>query len=162
MRASSDALRVTTVACLSALAVASAGGALTRIGPWYRQLHKPAWTPPDLAFPIVWTTIFGLAAGAGAWGWMKAPTPKARGRLVGLFALNGILNAGWSYLFFTRQRPDWALVEATGLVASVVALVVFFRKFARVSSLLLSPYLLWVGVATALNAEIVRLNPPFR
>ena len=37
--------------------VSSLGGAVTA-GPvktWYPTLAKPAFTPPDIAFPIVWT-----------------------------------------------------------------------------------------------------------
>ena len=32
---------------------------------WYRSLNKPAFTPPDKVFPIVWTTLYALMAWSG-------------------------------------------------------------------------------------------------
>ena len=149
------------VAGAAAVAVAAIGGTLTTIGPWYLHLTKPAWTPPDLAFPIIWTLIFALAAVAGVTAWRAARTPAAREWIIGLFALNGFLNILWSLLFFRLQRPDWALVEAAALWLSVAALVIVLFRRSRVASLLMTPYLVWVSAAFALNYEIVHLNPPF-
>ena len=39
---------------------AAATGALFRPGDWYRSLARPRWTPPDLAFPLVWTALYAL------------------------------------------------------------------------------------------------------
>jgi tryptophan-rich sensory protein len=33
---------------------------------WYRNLNKPSWTPPDLAFPIIWTTLY-ILMGISSW-----------------------------------------------------------------------------------------------
>ena len=149
------------VAAVAALAVAATGGSLTRIGPWYRALHKPAWTPPDPAFGLIWTVIFSLTAIAGVLAWRGAKRPATREWLIGLFALNGFLNIAWSLLFFALQRPDWALVEAAALWLSVAGLVAFAWPLSRLAALLLAPYLLWVSIATLLNYDVMRLNPPF-
>lgn len=37
-----------------------AGGLLTEIGPWYRNLRKPSRQPPDWLFGPAWTVIPGL------------------------------------------------------------------------------------------------------
>ena len=149
------------VAAAAALAVAATGGTLTRIGPWYRALAKPAWTPPDPAFGAIWTAIFALTAIAGVLVWRGSRRPTTREWLIGLFALNGFLNIVWSLLFFALERPDWALVEAAGLWLSVAALIAFCWPRSRTAGLLLAPYLVWVSIATLLNYEVVRLNPPF-
>jgi len=151
--------RVAAVAAASAFAVGAIGGALTQIGPWYRALKKPAWTPPDLAFPIIWTTILTLTAIAGALGWRASTTPRARSAVIGLFAVNGALNALWSLLFFTLKKPSLALVEAGALWLSIAALIALLVARSRPAAALLLPYLAWVAVAFYLNAEIVRLNP---
>jgi tryptophan-rich sensory protein len=153
--------RAVLVAAASALAVAVIGGTMTTIGPWYRGLAKPGWTPPELAFPIVWTVIFALAAASGATGWRSAASRSTREWLIGLFALNGFLNVLWSLLFFRLQRPDWGLIEVGGLWLSIAILIVFLARVSGVASALLAPYLAWVSVAAALNYEVVRLNAPF-
>ncbi|WP_261618261.1 TspO/MBR family protein [Microbaculum marinisediminis] len=42
------------------------------IDPWYAGLAKPAWTPPPLVFPIVWTALYIMMAVA-AWLVWRAP-----------------------------------------------------------------------------------------
>ena len=76
-----------------------------------------------------------------------------------LFAVNGVLNAGWSILFFALRRPDWALVEVFLLWLSIVALILGIRRHSRTAALLLIPYLAWVSFAGILNWTIVSLNP---
>lgn len=149
------------VAAVAALGVAALGGSITNLGPWYDGLQKPAWTPPPIAFPIVWTIIFALAAVAGVAAWRAAPTAKQSDTVIGLFALNGFLNICWSLLFFRLQRPDWALIELLLLEASIVALIVYCGRCSRPAAVLLLPYLIWVGIAGWLNWQVVQMNPSF-
>lgn len=149
------------IAALAAMAVASIGGRLTDLGPWYIALSKPFWQPPGVAFPIVWTAVFTLTAIAGVLGWRRGETAARRRRMAALFAVNGGLNIAWSGLFFTLQRPDWALYEVGLLWASILALILHLWPYARPAAWLLTPYLLWVSIAAVLNWEIVRLNGPF-
>jgi tryptophan-rich sensory protein len=153
--------RAVLVAAASALAVAVVGGSLTRIGPWYRSLKKPPWNPPDPAFGAIWTVIFATAAVAGVTAWRGARTSAGREWVIGLFALNGFLNVVWSLLFFTLQRPDWALIESAALWVSVALLIVCLWPMSRLASLLLAPYLVWVSIAALLNYDVARLNGPF-
>ena len=78
-----------------------------------------------------------------------------------LFLLNSALNIGWSGLYFTLRRPDWALIEVVFLWASVAGMAWRLRTVSRRAAWLLLPYLLWVSIAAALNLETVRLNGPF-
>ena len=149
-------------ATFAATLVALAGGLLTTIGPWYRGLRKPSWQPPDWAFAPAWTTIFALAVVASVLGWYAAPSPAARAVMVLLFAVNGVLNMGWSLLFFRLRRPDWALMEVGLLWLSILALIVLLWPWRQPAAWALAPYLLWVSFASFLNWTIVRLNPPFR
>ncbi len=146
------------VAFAVAAAVSLTGGALTDIGPWYRALQKPSWQPPDGVFAPVWTTIYVLTALSAAIAWRAAPHRTARRTVVALFAVNAVLNVGWSLLFFHLQRPDWALFEIVALWLSIAALAVVLWRWSRAASLLLAPYLAWVSFAFLLNLAIVRLN----
>lgn len=149
------------VAAAAGMIVAVLGGTITDLGPWYEGLRKPAWTPPRVAFPIVWTTIFALAAWAGVAAWRAAPNARAADTVIGLFAFNGFLNILWSLLFFRIKRPDWAVVELVLLELSVLVLIVYCGRLSRLAALLLVPYAIWVAVAGALNWQIVQLNRPF-
>jgi tryptophan-rich sensory protein len=153
--------RPVVVAVLAAIAVAVIGGAMTDVGPWYRELEKPAYNPPDWLFAPAWTLIYALAVIAAVIGWQAADTSARRAWLISLFFCNASLNILWSALFFTVMRPDWALAEVAALWLSVLALIVFFLPFSRRAALALAPYLLWVSFAAWLNFAIVRLNAPF-
>jgi tryptophan-rich sensory protein len=149
------------VAVIAANAVAAAGGLLTDLGPWYQSLREPSWKPPDIAFGPIWTTIFLMAAIAGVLAWRSAPNAAARRRVLALFAVNGALNILWSLLFFHLRRPDLALDEVGALWLSILALIIVLAPRSRLAGLLLAPYLIWVGIASVLNYQVVALNGPF-
>lgn len=148
-------------AVLWALILGGAGGVLTEIGPWYRNLKKPSWQPPDWLFGPAWTVILGLAAWAAVLSWNGASDEAGRMTVIALFAVNFVCHFLWSPLFFARKRPDWALIEVVPLWLSVLALCVMLRPFSVLASWLIVPYLAWVSFAACLNLVIVRLNRPF-
>lgn len=149
------------VAAAVALFVAVLGGTLTDTGPWYQNLHKPPWQPPDWLFGPAWTLIFALATASAVYAWRDAQNRVQRDWVIVLFALNGFLNVLWSTLFFTLRRPDWALIEVVFLWASILLPMIVFWRFARAATLYLVPYLVWVSFAAFLNLTVVRLNGPF-
>jgi tryptophan-rich sensory protein len=149
------------IAALAAIAVATIGGTLTDLGPWYQSLREPAWKPPDAAFGPIWTTIFALAAVAGVLAWRNERSSARRQLIVGLFAVNGFLNILWSLIFFDLHRPDLALVEVAGLWLSILVLIIVLFPRSALASLCLVPYLAWVSVASLLNFDVVALNGPF-
>lgn len=144
-----------------AISIGVLGGTLTDTGPWYRNLRKPTWQPPDWLFGPAWTVIFALATVSAVHAWRNAENRVQRDAVIALFALNGTLNVLWSTLFFALRRPDWALIEVGFLWASILLPMIVFWRFARPASLYLLPYLLWVSFAAYLNLTVVRLNAPF-
>jgi tryptophan-rich sensory protein len=149
------------VAVVLALVLSAAGGLLTEIGPWYRELKKPSWQPPDWAFGPAWTLILGMAAASGVLAWHHAPDGAARLRIGLLFGVNFFCHLVWSPLFFKFKRPDWALIEVVFLWLSILALVIGLAPYSATASWLVVPYLAWVSFAAFLNWTIVRLNGPF-
>lgn len=149
------------LAALAASLVAFLGATATDLGPWYQNLSKPSWQPPDWLFGPVWTLIFGLCAVSGVSAWRHAPNRAAREWVIGAFALNGFLNVFWTILFFRFKHPDWALIEVGFFWLSILGLILFFAKISKIASSLLLPYLAWVSFAAVLNLSVVRLNSPF-
>jgi benzodiazapine receptor len=133
-------------------------GAMFPPGDWYRQLHKPAWTPPDWAFGPVWTTLY-LCMATGAWlVWRNRSAGGARLAL-GLFLVQLMLNAAWSWLFFGLKRPGMALVEIMLMWIAILATLLAFWRIRPLAGILLVPYLAWVSLAVGLNFELWRRNP---
>lgn len=149
------------MAGVCATLVAAVGGTLTDLGPWYSSLVQPEWAPPREAFPAVWTAVLGMAAVAGVMAWRAARDRKASEWVIGLFALNGFLNIAWSLIFFRLQRPDWAMIEAGLLWASVLLLAIVCARHSRAAGVLLLPYLAWVTIAGLLTRAVVQLNGSF-
>jgi translocator protein len=154
-------LRPILVAAAAATVVAVLGADATDIGPWYRGLEKPSWQPPDWLFGPAWTLMYGLTALAGVLVWNETRGRQRRTRLMGLFALNAVLNVLWSELFFGVRRPDWAFYETIPFWMSIVALIVAARPISRRAGWALVPYAAWVLFAAGLNLAVVRLNAPF-
>lgn len=144
-----------------ALITAVVGGTITVLDGWYYSLQQPEWAPPGYAFGIIWTAVFAMIALAGVLAWQKAPTRRDAEIAIGLFALNGFLNLGWSFVFFRMQRPDLAFYELIALWLSILALIIFLGRFSKAAAALLLPYIVWVSIAGALNWQIVQLNGPF-
>ncbi|MBN1929619.1 MAG: tryptophan-rich sensory protein [Chlorobiaceae bacterium] len=153
---------VTLALCIGlCLAVGFAGSAFTpEPGSWYyTTLNKPSWNPPDWLFPPVWTILFimmgtALAKVLGA-GWEKNEVKAG----VVLFAIQLILNLGWSASFFGMQSPLAGLVVIALLWMFIVMTMVAFSRVSKPASLLLVPYLCWVSFASYLNFTILQLNP---
>ena len=142
------------------LGVGALGSVVTtpKIPTWYAGLTKPDWTPPDWVFPLAWTTLYVLMAVALWRLWqLHAPSPQRR-QAVTLFFLQLALNALWSPVFFGLEAIGAALVVILALWTAILATMLACMRIDRTAAALLSPYLLWVSYATALNAAILGLN----
>lgn len=123
--------------------------------PWYQELAKPRWTPPNWLFGPVWTTLF-LAMAFAAWlVWRQTSLISVPMRL---FLLQLLLNIAWSALFFHLRSPGAAFIEILVLWCAILMTAIAFGRIVPVAYWLMAPYLLWVAYAAALNFAIWRLN----
>lgn len=155
-------------------AVAVIGGWLTDTGAWYQLLVKPDWTPSGSLISFVWTTIFVLAALSALVVFNVRPAGRRRQAIMTFFVANGLLNIGWSWIFFVQHWLWGAVIEALWLGLSVVCLVILIwphqeteeevfgairkKSLNRLAAGLLLPYLAWVIFATYLAYKIWILN----
>ena len=70
------------VAAMTTILVLGIGGWMTTIGPWYENLRKPSWNPPNWVFGLAWTVILGLAAWSGVLAWTNASTGAEQLRVI--------------------------------------------------------------------------------
>ncbi|MCR9200040.1 MAG: tryptophan-rich sensory protein [Planctomycetaceae bacterium] len=130
-------------------AAVAASGAMFPPGDWYRSLVRPPLTPPGWLFGPVWTILYIMIAVSGWLVWSRGSLGKVRA--LGIYAIQLVLNAGWSAIFFGLQRPGLAAMEIACLWVSIVATIVVFDRHSRPAAALLIPYLLWVSFASYLN-----------
>jgi len=141
--------------------IAAIGSAFTgtSVDDWYRDLAKPAWTPPAWLFGPVWSVLYVLI-GVSAWlVWRRRGLRDAAFPLL-LWAVQLLLNLAWSGIFFGLREPGAALIEIVVLWGAILATIFAFWRVSRPAAMLLLPYLAWVTFAAALNFEIWRLNLP--
>lgn len=134
------------------------GSILMNEGPssaWYLLLNQAPWTPPGWVFGIAWITImlgfsFYLASliriidSVNFWA---------------IYTVQCILNISWNYVFFNLQKTVTGLIIISLLT---VVMVFYFYKFKnqqlKYTKYLLSPYILWLFIASSLNLYIVIYN----
>ncbi len=134
---------------------AGATGGLFPPGEWYRGLTKPSWTPPDWVFPVTWTLLYLCMATAGA----RAAGQSGNGLAMALWALQIALNGLWSPVFFGLRNIRLGMAIVLGLWLSVFAAMFALWQVDWIAGVLFTPYLIWVTIASALNAAVWRLNP---
>ncbi|CAN5595109.1 tryptophan-rich sensory protein [soil metagenome] len=137
--------------------VASKAGVET----WYPKIKKPSYVPPNAVFPVAWTTLYAdiAATSASTIDRLRADGDDAKTRAyLAALGTNLVLNASWSWLFFSRHKLGASAVAAAALAASSADLA---RRTAQVNpkaGLALTPYPLWCSFATVMSADIWRLN----
>ena len=144
--------------CFIAASFAAAStSAIFPSGEWYKQLDKPRWRPPDGLFAPVWAVLYALIGLSGWFVWREAGFSDAALPL-GVYALQLLLNAAWTPIFFGLHRPGLALVEIFILWGSIVATMAMFHPVSAAAAWLLVPYFAWVSFASVLNLSIWRRN----
>jgi translocator protein len=136
------------------LATASSG-AMFKPGEWYRGLRRPSWTPPNWAFPLVWSILY-IAIGLAGWLVWEA---QGMGLAMMLWLVQLMLNAAWSWLFFGRKQMDLAFVDVGLLFVTIIAFMLAAYPVSQMAALLFLPYAAWVATAATLNRAVWRLNP---
>ena len=143
---------------IAACFLAAMTGAFFRPGEWYKRLKKPSWRPPNRLFAPVWTILYVMIAISGWLVWQEAGVDGAALPLA-VYALQLVLNAAWTPIFFGLHRPDLGFVDIILVWPSIVVTIVLFIPIHVGAALLLVPYLSWVTFATALNFAVWRLHP---
>jgi tryptophan-rich sensory protein len=134
--------------------VAASSGAAFSPGEWYKSLRRPSWTPPDWAFPVVWSVLYVMIAIAGWLVWQA----EGFGLALALWWTGLVVNAAWSWIMFGRKDIAGALVDVALLWLLTAGFILAAWDVSRTASLLFLPYLAWVTTAAALNYEVWRLN----
>ncbi|MEQ3498708.1 TspO/MBR family protein [Tenacibaculum sp. SSH1-16] len=144
------------IANLSALGI---GVWLMNEGPrtdWYLSLNKAPWTPAGWVFGVAWTIIMVLFS-----VYMTKVSFQhefLNKKVLILYVDQWILNVSWNYIFFNQHLTKLGLV-VIALLWLVIGYFTFeYVKKVRWYTLFILPYLIWMTIATSLNAYIVLNN----
>ena len=136
----------------------SGSGPSASIATWYDRLDKPAFTPPDWVFPVVWPILYILLGLALALV-LNARGARGRGIAVALFAGQLALNLAWTPVFFGAHQVRAAMLIVAGMIGLTIGTIGAFRRVRPLAAALMLPYLAWIVFAAALNWSILQRNP---
>lgn len=122
---------------------------------WYQELNKAPWTPPGWVFGAAWTFIMVAFSFFMAFWWEIAEHKK---EVAILFGIQWVLNVSWNPVFFYAQQVILGLLVITSLTVLVSYLFFGNWKKLRIKIIFILPYLIWLVIATSLNAYIIFNN----
>lgn len=122
---------------------------------WYQSLNKAPWTPPGWVFGAAWTFI--MVCFAFYMSYLIKSNSNQKNIII-LFVFQWILNVIWNPIFFHFQAVSLGLVCISLLTILVAYLLIKFWQDLKVKSILIAPYLIWLLIATSLNAYILLNN----
>ena len=123
--------------------------------PWYSQLIKSNYNPPDWIFAPVWTTLYLMMTLAI---WFFWHTKNRDMNTIYVYFIHIVFNTTWSVVFFGLHQILLALVVLIILIVLIIILIIRFKRVNFVSYYLMIPYLLWCFYALFLNLNLLILN----
>ena len=121
---------------------------------WYTNLNQAPWTPPGWIFGVAWTIImlcFSVYLS-------KLFTVIKTKQLITVYILQVVLNVSWNFIFFNLHQVLFAIMTIILLTVVIFYMFIKYKKTANNISFLLLPYMVWLIIATSLNAYILIYN----
>ncbi len=123
---------------------------------WYTSLNQAPWTPVGWVFGAAWTTIMLLFS---VYMTKLALLFKEKKTfLIQLFLLQWLLNVSWNFVFFNQHLITIGLIVILCLWLLIGYFTFNYIKQLKWATLLIAPYLIWLTIASSLNAYIVLYN----
>ena len=123
--------------------------------PWYSELIKSNYNPPDWVFAPIWTTLYLMITLAI---WFFWHSKKRDIKTVYIYFIHIVFNTTWSIVFFGFHQILLALIVLIILIFLIIVIILRFRRVNVVSYYLMIPYLLWCCYALFLNFNLYILN----
>ena len=135
-------------------------GFVTRaaLDPWYYNLVKPAFNPPNWIFGPVWTLLYIMMSVAA---WLAYKKSKNSNKILTVYFVHLLINASWSYVFFYYKQIFLASFVISLIIFFILYLMVLYSKYSKSSVVLMLPYFAWSTYALYLNSTIYILNSSY-
>ncbi|MBN2405863.1 MAG: tryptophan-rich sensory protein [Coriobacteriia bacterium] len=125
---------------------------------WYETLAKPSWAPQASVFGIVWSILYPIifiAYGYVIFRVIRGEYPTA---LLAPVLLNLAANVAFTPIQFGLRNLWVAEVDIVIVLATIVWSMIAIWPHSKIATAALTPYLVWVAIATALQSSITWLN----
>ena len=123
--------------------------------PWYSQLNKSNYNPPDWIFAPIWLTLYLMMTIAI---WLFWHSKKRDMNTIYIYFIHIVFNTTWSVVFFGLHQILLALIILLVLTFLIIILILRYKGVNLVSYYLMIPYLLWTTYALFLNFNLLILN----
>ena len=124
----------------------------------FKSLDKPPLTPPEWAFPVIWTIVFVLM-GISTYIISVSDTEKSLKNSAYLnYAVQLAVNFFWTVIFFAFKKYLFAFIWLILLLFWIIQMILSFNKISKTSALIQLPYLIWTMFAGYINLGVYLLN----
>ena len=144
------------IAILIPLAVGSFSALISGNMSLYSTINKPAFSPPSIVFPIVWTILYVLMGISSYIIYSSDSADKTKA--LKIYALQLFFNFCWSILFFRYQLYLFSFLWLVILIVLICIMIKDFYKINPAAAYLQIPYLLGCIFAAYLNFSIYTMN----
>ncbi|WP_299160173.1 TspO/MBR family protein [uncultured Tenacibaculum sp.] len=125
---------------------------------WYQSLNKAPWTPASWVFGVAWFFIMFCFSFYMTNLSFKFKLTQGGFLIAYLYMVQWILNVMWNYFFFNQHYTVLGLIIIIGLWLLIGYFTIEYCKKMKAYTLLILPYLVWMTIATSLNAYVVFNN----
>lgn len=125
----------------------------------FNTLEKPAFAPPAILFPIVWSILY-ILMGISAYIVCVNRTDDSsfKNKALAIYLLQLVINCLWTLFFFRLNMLLFSFIWLIILLIVVIIMLVKFYKISPIAGILQIPYVIWLIFAAILNFAIYSLN----
>jgi tryptophan-rich sensory protein len=125
---------------------------------FYDTLVKPSWAPAPPVFGIVWSLLYPIIIVAYGYVIVRVARGDYPTALLVPVLINVVANVAFTPIQFGLRNLALAEADILIVLATIIWSMVAIWPYSRIASLALTPYLVWVSIATALQTSITVLN----
>lgn len=125
---------------------------------WYHALHKPGWAPNENVFGVVWSVLYPIIFAVNIYVFIRWRQGHISTLVALPFWINLVANIIFTPIQFGLRNQLLSLLDIVLVLVTIVWAMYAIWPSAKWVSLAFTPYLLWVTIATVLQASIFWLN----
>lgn len=145
------------IAVKGARQIKNAGG---DSGRWYRNLHKPKWTPSGQLIGEIWTFLYVITGGAIMWFWNVPAFSWFHIVGAAILLVNAYYHYTWNRVFFGEHDLPKSYKIIQRVFYTAILSLVAMAILSPIGAFLMLPYIIWLGIAMRINKQILDLNSP--